>query len=148
MLGLAQDSTTVLLRAFELPGRHRPRPAGGVRDHGLRKRWGVARSEPMINLEDNALLLRCCCHGKDHIAFLIYEPDDSRGNNLKGEDDNWYLSVLLDPITPWWKRVWRALFPRNRLGSYAELVLTNEDARRIAEFVGKRLDGRGAPTTA
>lgn len=93
-----------------------------------------------VNLRDNELLLRCACHSDDHIAFLIHEPDDSRGNTLKGEDDDWYLSVLLDPVQPWWRRLWRALRPRDgRFGIYAEIVLRDDDVRRLAAFIDRRL---------
>jgi hypothetical protein len=86
----------------------------------------------MISLNDNELLI---CHSNEHIALLVHEPDEERG-------DAWCLSVLLDPVTPWWKRVWRALWPHSgRYGMYAELVLQNQDARRVAEFIRERLDG-------
>lgn len=90
----------------------------------------------MINLNDNELLIRCRCHSNEHIALLVQEPDEGRG------DPAWYLSVLLDPVRPWWKRLWRALWSHSgRYGMYAELVLQNQDARQIAEFICRRLDG-------
>lgn len=71
---------------------------------------------------------------------LIHEPLDSRGNNLKGGGDDWYLSVLLDPVQPWWRRLWRALRPRDgRFGIYAEIVLRDDDVRRLAAFIDRRL---------
>jgi hypothetical protein len=66
----------------------------------------------MINLADNAILMRCDCGSADHLAFL---KDDG--------DGEWYLTVLLDPIFPWWRRLWRALRPHGRFGPYAEIVL-------------------------
>lgn len=93
-----------------------------------------------INLEDNEILLRCACHSAEHIAFLIHDEDTSRENNLKGKDDDWYLAVLLDPIQPWWKRVWRALRPnKGRYGFYAELVLTTDDVNKLADFIYGRI---------
>ena len=50
----------------------------------------------MINVRDNELLMRCSCWSSSHIAWLIHEPTEERGNNLKGIDDDWYLSVTLD----------------------------------------------------
>lgn len=94
----------------------------------------------MINLDDNEILLRCSCYSPDHIAFLVHEQWSSRGNNLKAEDDDWYLSIMLDPIKPWWKRAWRAFFPCKRYGQYAEIVLTNQDVQRLADFIKKRLE--------
>lgn len=96
----------------------------------------------MINLADNELLLRCSCNSHEHIAFLIHEPDDSRGNNLKGEHDDWYLSVMLDHF-PFWKRLRKGLQYIFRPGSIrygmtAELVLRSEDMDRIAKFIGAR----------
>ena len=96
----------------------------------------------MINLEDNELLLRCSCHASEHIAWLIHEPYDSRGNNIKGEHDDWYLSVMLAHYT-FWKRVRKALqyiFRPNsiRYGMTAELVLRSEDVDKIAEFISRR----------
>jgi hypothetical protein len=32
---------------------------------------------------ENELLMRCSCHSAEHIAWLIHELDDDRGNNLK-----------------------------------------------------------------
>ena len=99
----------------------------------------------MINVADNEILLRCSCHSIDHIAWLIHEPDDSRGNNLKGEQDDWYLSVMLDYF-PFWKRLTtglRYIFAPLSLnyGMTAELVLRTEDIDRLVEFIEKR---RGA----
>jgi len=93
----------------------------------------------MINVADNELLLRCSCHSAEHIAFLIHDPDDSRGNNLKGENDDWYLSVMLDHFT-FWKRVRKALryvfAPQSiKYGMTAELVLRTEDIDKIAEWI-------------
>lgn len=94
-----------------------------------------------VGLEDNEMLLRCACHSADHLAFLVHEPDDTRGNNLKGQDDDWYLSILLDR-RPWWRRVVLAtkyvLGVRVRYGAYAELVLRNEDVERLASFITRR----------
>jgi hypothetical protein len=96
----------------------------------------------MINLRDNELMMRCSCFSHDHIAFLIHEPDDERGNNLKGENDDWYLSVMLDHFG-FWKRVrmgLRYVFrPYTiRYGMSAELVLRNDDIDKLAEFIAVR----------
>lgn len=93
----------------------------------------------MINVAENELLLRCSCHSAEHIAFLIHDPDETRGNNLKGENDDWYLSVMLDHFT-FWKRVrtaFRYVFaPQSiKYGMTAELVLRTEDIDKIAEFI-------------
>lgn len=95
-----------------------------------------------INLKDNELLLRCSCHSPEHIAFLIHEPDDSRDNNLKGERDDWYLSVMLDHFG-FWKRIRKAcqyvFHPDSiRYGMTAELVLRTEDIAEIEEFIHRR----------
>lgn len=94
------------------------------------------------NLDENEILLRCACLASDHIAFLRHEPDDSRGNNLKGEHDDWYLSVVLDHFG-FWKRIpmaFRYIFaPRTiKYGMTAELVLRNEDVDRLCEFIVTR----------
>lgn len=96
----------------------------------------------MINLRDNELLIRCSCYSNDHSAFLIYEPDDSRGNNIKGIDDDWYLSVMLDHFI-FWKRVklaFKYIFaPYSiRYGMSTELVLKNEDMDKIVNFINVR----------
>lgn len=93
----------------------------------------------MINLEENEILMRCACHASDHMAFLVHEPSWPRGNNLKGETDDWYLSVSLDQHS-FWRRVGKALqyvfCPRHiRYGMYAELVLTSDDVDRVASFI-------------
>jgi hypothetical protein len=102
-----------------------------------------------INLKDNELLIRCACGSSNHIAFLIHEPDESRGNNLKAVDDDWYLSVSLD--NPYfWNRLrlaFKYVFaPRSiKYGMYAELVLKNEDVDKIAHFIGHRLAPAAMP---
>lgn len=83
--------------------------------------------------------MRCSCHSADHIAWLIHEPDDSRGNNLKGEHDDWYLSVMLDHFALW-KRVrmaFRYVFAPHTIkyGMTAELVLRTEDIDKLYEFI-------------
>jgi hypothetical protein len=97
-----------------------------------------------INLEDNELLLRCACGDRtEHVAWLIHEPDDSRGNNLKGEHDDWYLHVALDPRRNIWERLWLAIkyvwqpWKTYYIG-YAEIVLKNEDIDALMEFVVAR----------
>lgn len=96
----------------------------------------------MVNVEDHELLLRCQCGGLDHVASLIHDPDTSRGNNLKGESDCWYLSVTLDHFG-FWKRAsmaFRYVFaPRSiRYGMTAELVLTNNDMNDVVNFIVRR----------
>jgi hypothetical protein len=62
---------------------------------------------------------------------------------------SWIAFVILDPIQPWWKGIWRALRPNvGRYGSYAELMLTSEDVRRVAEFIRQRLREPNAETAA
>lgn len=100
----------------------------------------------MINVAENELLLRCSCHTAEHIAWLIHDPDTSRENNLKGEQDDWYLSVMLDHFT-FWKRVRKAVlyvFKPNAIkyGMTAELVLRTEDIDKIVEWICvRRLPG-------
>lgn len=96
----------------------------------------------MINVADNELLIRCSCSSSTHIAWLIHDPDTSRGNNLKGEHDDWYLSVMLDNFA-FWKRIrmaFRYVFaPQTiRYGMTSELVLKNEDVDKLAEFIKSR----------
>lgn len=93
----------------------------------------------MINVDKNELLIRCSCGSKDHVAWLIYEPDDSRGNNLKAVDDDWYLSMTFDHFG-FWKRVRKAFAfvfrPLSiKFGMSTELALQNEDVERIAAFI-------------
>lgn len=97
----------------------------------------------MINLADNELLIRCACHSVEHHALLVHEPADSRGNNLKGEEDDWYLCVALNDRGFWHrlrKGICYIVAPRRlKCGMYAELVLTNADAGWIAKFITERL---------
>jgi hypothetical protein len=100
----------------------------------------------MINVRDNELLMRCSCWSSSHIAWLIHEPTEERGNNLKGIDDDWYLSVTLDNFS-FWKRVrlaFRYIFTPLSIqyGMTAELVLKNEDIKRLYGFISRRLDPR------
>ena len=99
----------------------------------------------MINVADNELLIRCSCHSADHQAWLIHDPDDARGNNIKGENDDWYLSVMLDYFS-FWKRVrtgFRYVFAPHTIkyGMTAELVLRSEDVDKISEFIQRRRTG-------
>jgi hypothetical protein len=100
----------------------------------------------VINVAENELLMRCSCHSPEHIAWLIHDPDSDRENNLKGEHDDWYLSVMLDHF-PFWKRVRKAFqyifAPHSiRYGMTAELVLRTEDVDKLCEFIRIR---RGQP---
>jgi len=93
-------------------------------------------------IADNEFLMRCACFSSDHYAWLIHEPDDSRGNNLKGVDDDWYLSVSLAHFG-FWKRVRKALryifSPLSlKYGMTAEIVLRTEDIDKLAEFICMR----------
>lgn len=95
------------------------------------------------NLDDNELLLRCSCGSKEHIAWLTYEPEFSRGNNLKEAEDDWYLAIGLDRFG-FWKRqriAFNYLFRphANRFGAYIELVLKNDDVDKLADFITRRL---------
>lgn len=95
-------------------------------------------------IDDNEFLMRCSCGDHiEHVAWLIHEPDDSRGNNLKGEQDDWYLMTSLDPNFGFWRRLWTGLKyayrPRLlRYSGYSELVLRNEDVDRLSEFIRQR----------
>jgi hypothetical protein len=96
----------------------------------------------MINVADNELLMRCSCHSPDHIAWLIHEPDDDRGNNIKGENDDWYLSVMLDHFR-FWKRLrtgLRYIFAPHTIkyGMTAELVLRTDDIDKVHDFIARR----------
>lgn len=94
----------------------------------------------MINIEENEILMRCSCHASGHMALLVHDPDESRGNNLKGCGDDWYLSVSLVQHS-FWRRVGKSFqyvfCPRRiRDGMYAEsIVLTNDDVDRVASFI-------------
>lgn len=93
-------------------------------------------------IKDNEFLMRCSCHNSDHFAWLIHEPDDSRGNNLKGEDDDWYLSVSLSNFG-FWKRLGKAaryvFRPLSlKYGMTAELVLRTEDVTALEDFIRTR----------
>jgi hypothetical protein len=96
----------------------------------------------MINVAENELLIRCSCHTPEHIAWLIHDPDEARGNNIKGGDDDWFLSVMLDHFS-FWKRVrvgFRYVFAPHTIkyGMSAELVLRSEDVDKISEFIRAR----------
>ena len=96
----------------------------------------------MINVADNELLLRCSCHAPAHVAWLIHDPYTERGNNLKGEQDDWYLSVMLDHFG-FWKRLRIGLRniirPRTiECGMSAELVMRTEDIDKLKEFIERR----------
>lgn len=98
----------------------------------------------MINVAENELLMRCSCGSGEHIAWLIHDEWD-RDNNLKGEQDDWYLSVMLDHF-PFWKRVRKAFryvfVPQTlKYGMTAELVLRNEDVDKLAQFILARRKG-------
>jgi hypothetical protein len=96
------------------------------------------------NLKDNEFLLRCSCGDRiEHTAWLIHEPDESRGNNLKGEDDDWYLMSGLELSFGFWRRLWvgfRYVFLPSSINyyGYAELVLRNEDVDALAAFIKRR----------
>lgn len=96
----------------------------------------------MINVAENELLLRCSCGSPEHIAWLIHDPDDDRGNKIKAEQDDWYLSVMLDHFA-FLKRVrtaFRYVFAPHTIkyGMFAELVLRTEDIDKISEFIARR----------
>lgn len=96
-----------------------------------------------INVPENEILLRCACYSGEHFARLIHEPNDSRGNKLKGEDDDWYLSVMLDHFR-FWKRLKMGIrYIFNPLsiqyGMIAEIVLRTEDIAQLRDFLSTRL---------
>lgn len=100
-----------------------------------------------VDVAENELLLRCACGDRmAHVAWLIHEPDDSLGNNLKGEQDDWYLMIGLDCRFGFWRRLWTSLkyafWPSSltamRYHGYSELVLRNEDIDRLNEFIVTR----------
>ncbi len=78
----------------------------------------------------------------DHFATLVYEPDDSRGNNLKGETDDWYLTIKLESFT-FLKRVRVAinyiLGREKRYGQYTEICLNTEDVIDIYRWLSSKL---------
>jgi hypothetical protein len=89
----------------------------------------------------NEFLMRCSCGDRvEHVAWLIHEDD--RGNNLKGEHDDWYLMAALEPRFAFWQRLsvaFRYLF-RMRVGywGYVEIVLRNQDVDDLAGFITSR----------
>lgn len=97
----------------------------------------------MTGIEDNEFLLRCACGDRvEHVAWLIHEPDDSRGNKLKGEHDDWYLMVALEPRFSFSQRLsvaFRYLF-KFKVGywGYVELVLRTQDIADLEEFIARR----------
>ncbi len=99
-------------------------------------------------LDDNEFLMKCACGDRlGHVAWLIYEPEESRSANLKGCEDDWYLMTSLDHRFGFWKRLWtglRYVFKPTRLHyhGYAELVLRNEDADALAAFIIKKRMGK------
>lgn len=93
--------------------------------------------------KDNEIQMRCSCGDRiNHVAWLIHEPDDSRGNNLKGEHDDWYLMMALEPRFEFWRRAviaFRYLFGLQvQYWGYAELVLRTEDIAALEDFIAKR----------
>lgn len=99
-------------------------------------------------IDDNEFLLKCACGDRiQHVAWLIHDPNDPRGNNLKGYDDDWYLITALDRNISFWRRILTAIKyifrPKNlRFYGYSELVLRNEDVDRLAEFITQRRTSR------
>jgi len=98
-----------------------------------------------VGLQDNEFLMRCACYSAHHHAMLTHEPDDQRGNKIKGEHDDWYLSVFLSRFS-FWKRIGMAaryvFAPRMvNYGHYAEIVLRSEDVDALAEFIARRRAG-------
>jgi hypothetical protein len=96
----------------------------------------------MLNLQENELLIRCQCGSKSHFAFLTHDPWEQHDNNLKGSQDDWYLTVSLEPLG-FWKRLYRGLgyifLPNHLWWMYTDIVLTNEDAAEIEAFISARL---------
>ena len=103
-----------------------------------------------INLQDNEIMLRCACYAHEHTAMLAHEPNDSRDCKLKGENDDWYLSISLanHRFSGRIKKALQYVFRPStiRYGMYAEIVLRDEDVERVAEFIRERR-GRAAGTT-
>ena len=101
-----------------------------------------------INLQDNEIMLRCACHSHEHTAMLTHEPDEFRDCNLKGETDDWYLSVSLanHHFGRRVKKAFQYVFRPStiRYGMYAEIVLRDEDVERVAEFIRERRASRAA----
>jgi len=92
----------------------------------------------VIKNEDE-LIIRCSCGDKmSHFATLIYEPWEDRGNNIKSEHDDWYLSVALETFSFWkrlklaWNYMWNKSTP---YGNFIEIVLTNQDVKDIADWI-------------
>jgi len=90
----------------------------------------------IINKDE--IILRCACGDKmDHFATLIYEPWDDQGNNIKGEHDDWYLTVRLDKFH-FWKRLkvaWKYLWGIETNFEYIEMALRNQDMADIAKWI-------------
>lgn len=85
---------------------------------------------------DNEIILRCACGSRlGHVAYLVYEPAQDPF------PEEWYLCVSLDPGY-FWRRLWLALKyvwrPRWYVG-YSEIILTSEDAKKLAGFIRDRL---------
>lgn len=88
--------------------------------------------------------MRCACGDRtEHVAWLIHEPTERRGNNLKGEHDDWYLHIALDPCRSIWGRLWLAAkyvwqpWKTYYIG-YAELVLRTQDIADLEDFICRR----------
>jgi hypothetical protein len=96
-------------------------------------------------IKDNEFLLRCACGDRtEHVAWLIHDPDACSG--LRGEHDDWYLHVALDPRRNVWRRLWLAAKYvwqpwRTRYIGYAELVLRTDDIAELEEFISRRRNG-------
>lgn len=104
---------------------------------------GVVSYLSMTNIADNEFLMRCSCGDRmEHVAWLIHEPDNSRGNNLKGVDDDWYLMMALEPRFSFWQRLCVAFryLLRLRVGywGYVELVLRDRDMADLEDFIIRR----------
>lgn len=90
-------------------------------------------------IDENELSIRCTCGDRmQHTAILVYNPSGD-----VDMPDDWFLMVSLDRRFGFWRRFTTALRylfrPMTlRYGGYAELVLTNEDAEKIAVFICKK----------
>lgn len=89
------------------------------------------------DVKDDELLLRCACGNlSSHVAWLIHDKEG------RPEHDTWLLFTSLDPRFGFWRRALTALRyiikpTRLRYYGYAELVLYNDDADALVNFIQK-----------
>jgi hypothetical protein len=90
-------------------------------------------------MTSNDHLLRCSCYDPEHIAILTYFEPKENGDFL-------YLSIHLCDYQNIFQRIWAGLKYifgyKSKYGEYDELVLSDEAARSLIEYLTKFIDDK------